>query len=155
MGVKLCRKCGREKEPSDFFADHSTSDKLSSSCKTCLQPPKPKRVRRRLLGTEKQCSNCARMLPSGAFTYADYNPDGLQKECRTCKQYRQGEPTLSQVVAFEAQLAEIYAEGKRLLRNVELHRSQFEQFVYQEMRRRGLLEDWQPPSWIHKTSIPE
>lgn len=152
--MKICRKCGKEKQPTDFFADHFTSDKLTPSCKACLQP-KPKRVKRQLLGTTKRCDNCARMLPSGAFTYADYNPDGLQKECRTCKQYRQGKPTQAQVAAFEAELAEIYADGKRLLRNIELHRSQFEQYVYQEMRRRGLLKDWRPPSWIHKTSIPE
>lgn len=34
--VKICKKCGQEKEDVEFYYDHNTRDRLKTSCKICL-----------------------------------------------------------------------------------------------------------------------
>jgi predicted nucleic acid-binding protein len=64
----------------------------------------------------------------------------------------QGNPTVEQVEDFEAQLTEILQDVMNIL-DFDKERAQFEAAVYEQLQHKGLLKDWKPPVWIHKSSI--
>lgn len=154
---KLCPRCDTVKSSSDFYVNTSRVDGLTYYCKVCVleyaKEPR-KRTRRSVAATEKQCSNCKRTLPAAAFTYSQHSEDRLRADCRSCRMSRKKNPSLDDVLAMEEQMQCIYRDGKRKLKDLEKHRSEFEQYVYQQMQIRGLLKDWKPPIWIHSSSIP-
>jgi hypothetical protein len=152
---KLCPFCNTVKPSREFQRNAARSDGLTYTCKICipLYAAAPKRQRLDLADVSKTCSSCNRYLNARAFMYAQSSPDRLASKCRTCKMYRpQGNPTVEQVEDFEAQLTEILQDVMNIL-DFDKERAQFEAAVYEQLQHKGLLKDWKPPVWIHKSSI--
>jgi|JI9StandDraft_1071089.scaffolds.fasta_scaffold14313_3 hypothetical protein len=133
MGVRWCVRCQE-------WTDHSDGE--------CGKQTKIK-----LEGVEKACANCQRTLSSRHFMYDQHSGDRLRSHCRTCEAYRDGMPTIEQVVEYEAQMRSIFDEAIEEVTDVEKHRTAFESLVHTKMDDEGLLTVWKPPIWIHKTSI--
>ena len=107
-------------------------------------------VKRNLRDLHKVCVSCERRLPAACYVYDQSSADRLRDICRTCESHT-GKPTRHDVIAFEATMQNIYEGFKG---DVNERRSEFEAYVYNEMKIRGLLDTWKPPVWIHKTSTP-
>lgn len=107
-----------------------------------------------LKGMVKQCSNCNRLLSGRCFVYDQHSADKLRSYCRTCDSYKpRGYPTLPAVEMFESEMKDIIDEALIRVEHDYSRRIYIECFVHQEMDRRGLLETWKPPVWVHKTSL--
>lgn len=154
---KLCPRCDTVKASSEFYVNTSRVDGLTYYCKVCVleysKEPR-KGSRRNVAATQKDCSNCNRTLPAAAFTYSQHSEDKLRPDCRSCRMSRKKNPSLETILEMEETMAIIYKDGQAQIGDVEEHRAEFEQYVYQQMLIRGLLKDWKPPIWIHSSSIP-
>lgn len=150
---KKCPFCGETKPASAFQRNASRPDGLTYTCRDCipLYALAPKRSKIDLASVEKICSSCSRTLSSRAFTYDQKSADKLTTNCRICRSYKHGKPSLMQIQDFENAMQEIYELGMSIF-DPENNRSQFEAFVYQRMKETNLLINWKPPVWIHSSS---
>lgn len=107
-----------------------------------------------LKGIIKRCKNCQRDLSGRCFVYDQHSADKLRDYCRTCDSYKpRGYPALSSVEMFETEMSEIIEDALAQVEHDVSRRVFIECYVHQEMGRRGLLETWKPPVWVHKTSL--
>lgn len=163
---KTCPACSEDKPASAFHRDRQRPDGLTFYCASCVKRMReePKRQRRDLANSTKQCAQCHRIL-KGVMFVAAATGDGLEARCRTCKSWRSRLPApVDEVVTHEREMAEIFSVAMAEVRlryhcKVEDvkrdHRSEFEQTVWSLMYRGQLLERWKPPVWLHSSSIPE
>jgi hypothetical protein len=116
-------------------------------CTECGQGSK-----RSLEGISKTCTQCKRNLSSRMYVYSQHSPDKLRDICRTCESHIPNDsPSLTDILSLESQLAEIVGQAAKV-HDPTKERTQFERHVYLQMKDRGLLTQWKPPIWIHKTS---
>jgi len=83
-GTKVCRKCGIEKDVSEFVTLRTSKDGLGSWCKQCSsEHSKAKNYPRKTEGL-KVCTKCGIEKDVQAFPSHKRNPDGLYDKCREC-----------------------------------------------------------------------
>ena len=147
---KKCPECGEIKQSSEFHRNAARRDGLTYVCAECIPTyeAREKKQKKDLSDIEKICSSCGRNLTSRMYLYDQNSDDRLRASCRTCSCFRGSEkPSLYEVLSF-------INDGLSRF-NLEMNRSEFEQFIWKKMLASGLLVKWRPPAWIHKTSIPD
>lgn len=104
--MKECKKCGTEKDESEFYAHPNTKDRLQSHCKACMKRRSTSaymswneyKVRRRRANDarararsleqpdkKKTCIKCNVEFPcNGDYFYNASTRDGFKSYCKTC-----------------------------------------------------------------------
>lgn len=154
---KVCPNCLENKHSSLYHRNAARRDGLTYVCSDCIPEyeAKEKKSKKNLADIEKTCEKCNRLLNSRMFLYDQNTEDRLRNSCRTCYAYRlNGNPSDEEIVKYESTVSGFIAEGLSIY-DIEKNRSEFEQFIWKKLLSSGLLVQWRPPVWIHKTSIPE
>jgi hypothetical protein len=154
---KLCPNCGIEKTADQFHRNAARHDGLTYVCAICINDyeSKDKKPKRFLADIVKECSKCKRQLLSRMYVYSQNTEDHLKESCRTCSSYKKSTgPSDSEIEEYESFINNLLTESKSKF-DLEKNRSEFEQYVWQNLLISGLLVKWKPPVWVHKTSIPE
>jgi hypothetical protein len=154
---KICPHCDTDKPASEYHRNAARKDGLTYVCADCIPAyeAKDKRPKRNLESIQKECEACLRLLPSRMFQYAQHTEDHLRSKCRTCSAYKLKKvPSQDEINRYELSLAKILNKAKEKY-DLDSNRSELEQFVWKEMLKVGLLNEWNIPTWLHKTSIPE
>lgn len=85
-GGKICSKCGKFKAYKYFSKDNARKDGLRSSCKQC-DKKQQHNCRQRISYisvSEKQCSECGRILPIEKFGVDKTKKDRHRSYCLEC-----------------------------------------------------------------------
>jgi len=94
VAVKRCTRCYKTKELTDFYADRSRGDGLSSKCKECeceCRKRRRQKLQSRTPGKmphikSKRCSKCGESKPVTDFYSSTSNSDGYTCHCKLCIQ---------------------------------------------------------------------
>ena len=154
---KLCPECKLTKPSSAFNLNSARADGLTYVCAECIPKyeARDKRNKKVLANLSKQCSSCSRVLSSRMYLYDQNSEDKLRSKCRTCCCFKgQNIPSDQQIQEYEFFIKQTCQNAYEIF-NLDKERSQFEQYIYQQLNISGLLKQWKPPIWVHKTSIPE
>jgi|GEM_PF-2801109 len=155
---KLCPECGTIKASAEFNLNSARADGLTYVCAACIPSYElrdGKKEKRSLNHLSKKCGSCERILPSRMYLYDQNSEDKLRAKCRTCCAFKGRDiPKIDQIENYEFFVRSVSVKACERF-NVDSERSQLEQFVYQQLQISGLSEQWKPPIWVHKTSIPE
>lgn len=92
--MKICKRCGIEKEDSDFSADRSQKDGMQRVCNPCLRDAHNSRVQRRIaerlidgivvIPETKICKSCGIEKQSKEFPKDRATIDGIGIYCKAC-----------------------------------------------------------------------
>lgn len=82
---KLCHKCKRWKDESEFYKNRSIKDGLNGRCRECSYRATSKPRHRIINGArEKLCCKCEKWKKESDFYKNRLSKDGLKGRCRTC-----------------------------------------------------------------------
>lgn len=108
--MNVCRKCGIEKEDSEFHIARGNTKGISNTCKKCLSTAKPKE---KLPDGFKRCCKCKEVKKVTEFHKHKQSKDGLKGECKKCRSRNKNEEDKN----F---LYEVLPEGMRRCRKCNL-----------------------------------
>ena len=82
---KLCRKCTKWKNESEFYKNRAEKDGLDGQCKTCSYKATSKPRHRIVDGVRKKlCCKCRRWKKESDFYKSKSRRDGLTGRCKKC-----------------------------------------------------------------------
>jgi hypothetical protein len=154
---KVCPNCNVDKPASEYHRNGARKDGLTYVCAECIPiyEAKDKRPKRKLESIQKSCKKCGRLLAARQFQYAQNTEDHLRDSCRTCSAFKPKRvPSIEEINLYESTMGEIFGRAKALY-DLEQNRSELEQYIYKEMLKANLISDWDPPVWVHKSSLPD
>lgn len=98
--MKVCNKCGTQKEFNEFYSNNQTRDGRGSSCKECVRArsaerrrrnPKPKKERevriegfRLLPKGMRKCGECSKVKEKCLFYKDSSRASGVSNNCKEC-----------------------------------------------------------------------
>lgn len=115
--TKKCSKCDEIKPINEFRKTTSSTDGLSTICKTCVYIRTKKHIHRltsspKIIIKEKQCRTCKKIKPIDQFNKVSQNKDSHSNHCKSCekiknskyiKKYKEKQKQTAKIIVNEKQ----------------------------------------------------
>lgn len=112
--MKICSKCKKSKELTNFTKDSRAKDGLQRICRECMSNfYKQRSARYELESTmpeRKVCNDCKQDLPSSSFYQSKKRSDGLYSYCKECSSIRTKASTFG--LSVNATKIMLYSDSK-------------------------------------------